>query len=267
MSTPELTLHTWEEALRERRLRTWTGMGLAALLLAGSAAATQVGPYTLLGALPAALDYLAATGPDLADAGGVAGLQEWFWGWRRWLAALLDTVAIAFLATLLGVVVAAPLSFAAASNLTANGGLRFGARAVLQVARTVPDLVLALGVHSAGSLGKLLIAVNENIDQGPVAGVLAAGAGPLEKLRFAVLPQTLPALVSYALLRLEINVRSAAVVGFVGVGGIGQELYTAVRQFVYPDVGAILVLIVSTVVLVDAIGDRFRRRILGAEGL
>jgi phosphonate transport system permease protein len=86
-------------------------------------------------------------------------------------------------------------------------------------------------------------------------------------MRFAVLPQALPGFVSYALLRLEINVRSAAVVGFVGVGGIGQELYTAVRQFVYRDVGAILLLIVAAVVVIDYVGDRLRERIRAGEDL
>jgi phosphonate transport system permease protein len=281
---PEDELIHWAEARGERRKSGLVAAGLFALLLIGSGHAAQIRLDNLAGGLPEVFRYLGSVGPDLDSNGVGAGLQDWFWGWRRWLSSLLDTLAIAFLATLMGSLLAAPLSFAAAKNLGAGRVLRLPARRVLQFARTVPDLVfalvfviafglgplagvLALGVHSAGSLGKLFTGINENLDTGPVDSVRAAGANWPQAMRFAVLPQALPSFVSYALLRLEINVRSAAVVGFVGVGGIGQELYTAVRQFVYRDVGAILLLIVAAVVVIDYVGDHLRERIRAGEDL
>jgi len=80
--------------------------------------------------------------------------------------------------------------------------------------------------------------------------VRAAGAGWVETIRFAILPQVLPGFASYALLRFEINVRASAILGFVGAGGIGQELYLVIRQFIYQDVSAIVLLIIATVALI-----------------
>lgn len=272
----------WSQAQRRHKRSALLGAGVFAALLAVAAQVSEFRIEALVSGLPESLRYFASLGPDLGTNGIAGGLKDWAWGWKRWLAGLLDTLIIAFLATLLASLAAAPLSFVAAENLGAPSAFRVAARALLQFARTVPDLVLALifvialglgpmagvlalGVHSMGSLGKLFAGVNENIDTGPIYSLHAAGGNWLQTMRFAVLPQTLPGFVSYALLRLEINVRSAAVVGFVGVGGIGHELYTAVRQFVYPDVGAILLLIIATVVIIDRAGDWLREQIRARE--
>jgi ABC-type phosphate/phosphonate transport system permease subunit len=84
-------------------------------------------------------------------------------------------------------------------------------------------------------------------------------------VRFAVLPQVASNFASYALLRFEINVRGAAVLGFVGAGGIGQTLLEVIRKFYYADVSALLVLIIATVMLIDAVTERIRHRLLGQE--
>jgi phosphonate transport system permease protein len=83
-------------------------------------------------------------------------------------------------------------------------------------------------------------------------------------MRFGVIPQVLPNFVSYALLRFEINVRASSVLGFVGVGGIGQELYTVVRQFAYQDISAIVLLIVVAVMVIDSVCERLRRSVMEA---
>lgn len=284
MSRFAIELSRWAEAKREKRKQGWVAAGCLALLLAASGYVAEFRLDNLLDGLPEVWRYWAAVGPDLSTDGAAAGFRDWFWGWNRWFSSLLDTLVIAFLATVMGAVLAVPLSFAAAKNLGAGRVFRLFARRVAQLARTVPDLVfalifviafglgplagvLALGVHSAGSLAKLFTGINENLDLGPVESVRAAGGNWLQTMRFAAWPQALPGFVSYTLLRLEINVRSAAVVGFVGVGGIGQELYTAVRQFVYRDVGAILALIVLTVVCIDYAGDRLRQHIRAGEAL
>ena len=130
-------------------------------------------------------------------------------------------------------------------------------RRLLEFARTVPGIVfalifviafglgpmagvLAIAIHSTGALGKLFSEIVENADMKPVEGVRSTGASWLSCMRFAVLPQVSAGYASYALLRFEINVREASVMGFVGAGGIGQELVVAIRKFYYSDVSAIL---------------------------
>ena len=126
--------------------------------------------------------------------------------------------------------------------------LRLVVRRVLELLRTVPDLVfamlfvvafglgplpgvLALTLHSAGTFGKLFTEVVESINMNPVEGIAATGGGWLARVRFGALPQVMSNFASYTLLRLEINVRGAAVIGFVGAGGIGEDLLIAIRKF------------------------------------
>ena len=161
--------------------------------------------------------------------------------------------------------------------------MRIVARRFCELCRTVPELVfalifviafglgpmagvLAVAIHTLGALGKLFAEVVENIDMKPVEGIAAGGASWPVAMRFGALPQTLSNFVSYTLLRFEINVRSSAVMGFVGAGGIGQDLIEAIRKFYYSDVSAILVLIVITVSLIDTLTARLRHRLIGLEG-
>ena len=207
---------------------------------------------------------------------------EWFWGWKKWLALMGETLLMAYVGTLLGAAAALVLCFVASKNMTQNTWLVFATRRLLEFARTVPEMVfalifvvafslgplpgiLALAIHTTGALGKLFAEVVENIDMKPVDGVLATGGSWLHKVRFAVLPQVASNFASYALLRFEINVRGAAVLGFVGAGGIGQTLLEVIRKFYYADVSALLVLIIATVMLIDAVTERVRHRLLGQE--
>jgi phosphonate transport system permease protein len=241
-------------------------------------------PLRIARGLPGVTSYLAGTLPVLRLAYLPADLAEWYWGLGRWLLLLLDTVVIALVGTLLGVLGALLLCFHG-STATARGRVSYhGVRRVLDVARTVPELVyalmfvyafglgplagvLAIAVHSTGVLGKLFAEVVDAVDRGPVEGVCAAGAGWLETIRFAILPQVLPGFASYALLRFEINVRASAILGFVGAGGIGQELYLVIRQFIYQDVSAIVLLLIATVALMDLACERLRHRVIGRHAL
>jgi phosphonate transport system permease protein len=126
---------------------------------------------------------------------------------------------------------------------------------------------LAIAVHSMGSFGKLFSEVNENIDMRPVEGVRASGANWLQMLRYAVVPQVLPNFSSYTLRRFEINVRASSIVGFVGAGGIGQELYYVIRQFIYVDISAIVRLLILTVALIDITCERVHHRLIGEQVL
>ena len=183
---------------------------------------------------------------------------------------------------MLGALGAFVLCFSACANLEQRGWVRFAARRFLEFCRTVPEIVfallfvvafglgampgvLALAIHSMGALGKLFAEVVENIDMRPVEGATATGANRVETIRFAVLPQVMSNFTSYALLRFEINVRTAAVMGFVGAGGIGQDLMVAIRKFYYTDVSAILLLIIATVVVIDLVTERVRHGLIGME--
>jgi len=209
-------------------------------------------------------------------------IGEWFWGWRKWLWMLGETILISYVGTLFGAVLAFALNFFAAENTSPAPWLRFLVRRVLEFARTVPGIVfalifviafglgpmagaLAIAIHSTGALGKLFSEIVENADMKPVEGVRSTGASWLSCMRFAVLPQVAAGYASYALLRFEINVREASVMGFVGAGGIGQELVVAVRKFYYSDVSAILLLIVLTVFVIDIGTGWARGRLFGGD--
>jgi phosphonate transport system permease protein len=125
--------------------------------------------------------------------------------------------------------------------------------------------VLAIAIHTTGGLGKMCAEVVENIDMKPVDGVTASGASWWQTVRFAVLPQVMSNFASYGLLRFEINVRGAAVMGFVGAGGIGQDMLESIRKFYYSDVSAILLLIILTVAVIDLGTERLRHYLLGRE--
>lgn len=221
----------------------------------------------------------------ILDSGDNAGrfvlfdVVSWYWGFSKWTAKLAETLLIAYVATVLGGIGGFFLSFLAASNLGVSHILRFCVRRLLEFCRTVPELVfalifvlafglgpmagvLAIVIHTTGALGKLFYEVLENIDQKPVEGLIASGASWGKTMRFGALPQVASNFLSYSLLRFEINVRSAAIMGFVGAGGIGQDLITAIRKFYYPDVSAILVLIIITVMVIDLVTERLRHRFL-----
>lgn len=209
-------------------------------------------------------------------------IGEWFWGWRKWLALLGDTLLMAYLGTLMGAAGALFLCFLASANLNSNRWSRGAVRRLLELCRTVPELVfalifvvafglgplpgvLAIGIHTMGALGKLFAEAVENIDMKPVEGVTATGATWWQTVWLSALPQVLGNVVSYGLLRFEINVRSASIMGFVGAGGIGQELVEAIRKFYYSDTSALLILIVVTVTLIDLGTEKVRHRVMGQE--
>ena len=207
---------------------------------------------------------------------------EWFWGWRKWTALLAETLLISYVGTLAGAIVAFALNFLAAANTSPAPWLQFTVKRGLEFCRTVPGIVFALifviafglgpmagvfalAIHSAGALGKLFAEIVENIDMKPIEGIRASGGNWFETMRFAVLPQVTAGFASYSLLRFEINVREASVMGFVGAGGIGQELVVAIRKFYYSDVSAILILIIVTVFVIDIGTGWLRGRLFGAE--
>jgi phosphonate transport system permease protein len=208
--------------------------------------------------------------------------DSWYWGLNSWLKLIGETIMIAYLGTVMGALGALVCCFLAASNLVTRPWVLFLARRFLEFCRTVPELVfaltfvvafglgplpgvLAIAIHTLGALGKQYAEVVENIDMNPFEGLTSTGATWWESVRFAALPQVVSNFASYGLMRFEVNVRGAAIMGFVGAGGIGQDLLTAIRKFYYSDVSAILLLIIVTVFIIDMVTERIRHRLLGQE--
>jgi len=207
-------------------------------------------------------------------------IGEWLWGWRKWSFYLGETILISYVGTLSGAVLGFGLNFLAAENTAPAPWLRIVVKRLMEFCRTVPDIVfalifviafglgpmagvLAITIHTIGALGKQYSEMVENIDMKPVEGVRCTGAGWISCMRFAVLPQVAAGFASYTLLRFEINVRGASVMGFVGAGGIGQELLVAIRKFYYSDVSAILLMIILTVFVIDIGTGWIRGRLFG----
>jgi phosphonate transport system permease protein len=209
-------------------------------------------------------------------------LTEWLWGFNKWSLLLGETILISYVGTVSGAVLAFALNFLAAENTSPSVWLRIVVKRLMEFCRTVPDIVfalifviafglgpmagvLAIAIHSIGALGKQYAEMVENIDMKPVEAVRSTGASWISCMRFAVLPQVAAGFASYTLLRFEINVRGASVMGFVGAGGIGQELVVAIRKFYYSDVSAILLLIVLTVFVIDIGTGWIRGRLFGKD--
>jgi phosphonate transport system permease protein len=269
---------------RTRRLTTVVVLVLLVAACIGSAIVGRFSPAALVEGAPKLGEYIWRIVPTLRWSSLGADLAYWFYGLPKWLDLLLETVLMAYLATLIGSLLSLLVCFLGSRNLTPSAWCYFLARRISEFFRTIPDLVfalifvfafglgplpgiLAIALHSFGANGKLFAEANENIDMKPVEGLRALGAGWVQIMRFAVLPQVLPNYASYALWRFEINVRTAAVMGFVGAGGIGMELMTAVRSLYYEDISAILILIVVTVSLIDMGCERLRHAFIGRDGL
>jgi len=264
-------------AARRRHLLVGSVLGLAAFALSIQGAEVDaVTWWNKLGNFTSYFDRLLTL-----DTGARVWTDpaEWFWGIRRWLRLLGETLLIAYVGTLTGAILGFCLCFLASRNMMRAALWRGLARRVMEFCRTVPEIVFALifvasfglgafaGVlavilHTTGALGKLFAEVVENIDMRPVEGIASTGGSWFAQVRFGAVPQVLSNFASYTLLRFEINVRGAAVLGFVGAGGIGEDLITAIRKFFYADVSAMLLLIMLTVMLIDGLSTRLRHKLL-----
>ncbi|MDP1611254.1 MAG: phosphonate ABC transporter, permease protein PhnE [Sulfuritalea sp.] len=282
-SATALAFEAQYRALANRkRLVSFAYGALFLLAFVLSAWVGEFDPLKLIRSLPRIHEYVVKTLPTLSLATLGHDLNEWFYAPGKWLSLLWETILIAYTGTLLGSIGALALCFHATSNLRRGTASYWMVRRIFEVARTIPDLVyalifvfsfgigplagiLAIAVHTMGGSGKLFAETVENIDMKPVEGLRATGANWLQIVRFAVLPQVLPNFTSFTLWRFEINVRTASVIGFVGAGGIGQELYTAIRMLYYEDISALLLLLVATVMLIDVGCEKMRHAMIGKE--
>jgi phosphonate transport system permease protein len=194
--------------------------------------------------------------------------------------AMITTVEVALWGTLLAVIISLLLSVTAAKNLFGSNIIIYTvSRALLSILRSLPDMiwalifvaavglgtfpgVLALTVYSCGELGKLYAEAIENIDPGPREALESTGSGVFKTIKWSIVPQILPEIITYSLYRLESNVRHAFILGMVGAGGLGFELNVAMRLFRYREVSAIIIVIIFTVASIDFISSKIRSRII-----
>lgn len=265
----------------------WVGAGVAALIV-WSSYGTQVDPGTLASAEAWRQMWAYASRlfpPDLS----AAAVRDAANG-------AVETFAISLLGSLLAVAIGLPLSLVATRTLLYRGllyearplgageksarvALFAAAKAILNLLRTVPEIVwamifvfmvglgpfpgvLALGVHTGGVLGKLFGEVLEDVDPAPLEALQATGASRVRILVYGVLPQALPQFVSYALYRWEVNIRAAAMMGFVGAGGLGQRIHIAISLFHDHQLLTLILAIYLIVTLVDALSAYLRARLL-----
>jgi len=203
-----------------------------------------------------------------------SGGQAWVY-----IKAIAETVAMAFIGTLVASIVAVPLGFIGAKNTMPLGPIRFVTRRGFDVIRGLDSLIwaivfvsviglgpfagiLAIAVNDTGVLAKLYAEAIENADADQNKGIRATGAGRLQVIRFAILPQVLPVFLSNTLYFFESNVRSATILGVVGAGGIGLYLMDRILVNKWPQVAFIILLILVTVAVIDAISYRIRRRLI-----
>ena len=240
-----------------------TLVGVAVLVLSWQG--TEFRPLLLAESLPRIAEFLGRMVPP-----------DWS-VWKVVARASLETLEIALLGTLIGLVISFPLGFLAASNLT-PWWAHHPTKVMLGLIRSVPLIllallfvvavglgpfpgVLAIAFHSVGMLGKFCAEAFENTEPRIVEAVEGTGASRTQILRFGVLPQVVPQIVSFALYRLELNIRDATILGLVGAGGIGYYITLYIRGFQYEKVAALCLVIFAMVLAVDLVAFLVRKRV------
>ena len=199
----------------------------------------------------------------------------------KYFPALIETINIAAVSTLLGVIGGLMLALLGTRGLAPAPRLVPLVRRITDVQRAIPEIVIALvlifilgggpvpamiaiAIHTAGAMGKLFSEVSENVDLKPLEGLQSTGAGWLQRMLLGVIPQVAPNYLSYALMRFEINIRASAILGFVGAGGIGYELRNSMTFGMgrFDDAAAIFVLLFLTIVVFDQISSHYRNRLV-----
>ncbi|MBZ0164086.1 MAG: phosphonate ABC transporter, permease protein PhnE [Notoacmeibacter sp.] len=199
----------------------------------------------------------------------------------RFLPAMIETINIAAVSTLIGAMLAIVLSLLSTRGMARWPRLIPFFRRAMDGMRAIPEIVIALvlifvlgggpvpamiaiAFHTAGALGKLFSEVNENADLKPLEGLSSVGASWIQRMWLGAIPQVLPNYLSYALLRFEINVRASAILGFVGAGGIGSELRVAISWGLgrYDAAAAIFLLLFLTIVAIDQLSSHFRNHLV-----
>ena len=257
-------LHALAETAASKRSLTWYfTWGVLLLLLAASWQGADMRPVELFRDSGNMTKYAAEFFPPN------------FSQWRVYVDEMVVTLQIALWGTVLAIIAAIPLGLLSAHNI-APPWVYQPVRRIMDACRAINEMVfamlfivavglgpfagvLALFVHTTGTLSKLFSEAVEAIDPRPVEGIRATGAHKLAEIAYGVIPQVMPLWLSYSLYRFESNVRSATVVGMVGAGGIGVVLWEIIRGFQYAETCAVMLIIVATVSLIDLISARIRK--------
>ena len=198
--------------------------------------------------------------------------------------ALFETIAIAFLGTILAAILAFPLGFLAAKNVVANRVVHFLARRSMDTVRGVDALIwaliwvnvvglgpfagmLAIMTSDLGAVGKLFSEAIEYADRQPVEGVPTVGGGKLHEIRFGLIPQVLPVIASQVLYYIESNTRSSTIIGIVGAGGIGLYLAETIRTLEWQQVSFLILLVLAAVTAIDFLSNKLRFAIIGKRAI
>ena len=196
----------------------------------------------------------------------------------RLMRSLLETVEIAFLGTILAILISIPIGLLSARNIAPNYFLFLVARTITVFFRAIPEFimamilviaigfgaipgVLALGFHTMGFLAKFYAEAIEHVDTGPVEALEATGGSRLQVVMFAIVPQIIPSFVANNLYIFDRNIRMATMLGIVGAGGIGYELQSSFRMFEYPRVSAIILVIFAAIFIIDMASSFLRHKI------
>lgn len=261
-----------------RRRRMYSGLLILAfmvVLAAGFGLADERNAGGFWDGLPKLFAFpTELVGEAISKAGSLPGHM------LRYLPALVETLNIAAVATLIGGFFAVALSLLSTRGLARWPRLIPVFRRLMDTMRALPEIVIALilifvigggpvpamlaiALHTMGALGKLFSEVNENADLKPVDGLASVGATWMQRMWLGVLPQVAPNYLSYALLRLEINVRASAILGFVGAGGIGAELRVAISWGTgrYDAAAAIFILLFLAIVAIDQVSSHYRHQL------
>lgn len=292
----------WDELARTRRIYSLLAVGILLAAVAGSLwFANESNAGKFFDRLPHFFDFVGQLAPrdpmevvralfDLPSPYADGSFKYNYEENRVWLTPnfyipgyfykMLETLNIAVLSTLIGFIFGFLLCFLAARNLVGNGWLRGLVRRILEVLRAFPEIVIvgfllaifslgaipaiiAVSIHTIGALGKMFYEVVENADMRAEEGLRAVGGSWLERVWFGIVPQVMPNFLSYALLRLEINVRASTIIGAVGAGGIGEPLRLSIGQGHEAKTLAIIILLFTTIVIIDQVSANLRRRLVG----
>ena len=193
--------------------------------------------------------------------------------------AILETIRMAVIGTTLGAIISIPVALSSASNIIQNFWLFYPVRFILNLIRTIPDLllasifvaifglgilpgILALTVFSIGIIAKLTYESIESVDRGPLEAMISVGANKIQLIVFGVIPQVLDSFISYVLYTFEINVRAAAILGLVGAGGIGLFYNRTLGFLEYDKVSSIIIYTLVVVLVIDYISTKLREKLI-----
>ena len=278
------------EQLRSRRLWNIFIILIFAVSFFMSSSIIDFNLSQIIDGFPRLSDYIVKILPNLdinlilENSKTEGSIQYWYFNFKKYAALLYETFNMAVLATLMGFIFALILSFLSAKNITPNIYSYHLVKRILEFLRGVPEIIfailfvwalgvgplagiIAITIHTTGALGKLFSEVHENADLKTCEAIRSHGGNWVSEMRYGIIPKVLPNIISYALLRFEINIRASTVIGFVGAGGIGQELYLVINFNYYEEVSAIILLIILTVITIDISSGRIRQKIIGEMGV